>query len=78
MKKQRGDSEVGLTLGGTAILLIIYAIFAAMSCHSKWGRAGMADVSWGPIQGCMVKMPDGRWLPEERIREIDLPKPEQK
>jgi hypothetical protein len=44
------------------------------ACHAKWDRANMVSVEWGPIQGCMVKLPDGRWLPEERIREFDIPK----
>lgn len=30
------------------------------------------QTSWGPVKGCIVQTPNGRWLPEERIREVDL------
>ena len=43
-------------------------------CYEKWTRAGMDDVSWGFFKGCMLKLPDGRWLPAERVREIELPR----
>ena len=57
-----------------AAVLIGWAIWENAACKSKWLRSGMADVTWGPIQGCLVRLPDGRWLPEERIREIDIPR----
>lgn len=46
----------------------------AVSCSSRWDGSGLAT-SWGPLQGCKVKLPDGRWMPEDRVREIEV-KPE--
>lgn len=73
------------TKGFTVIeLMIIIAIFCILGsmpiisyfeCHAKWDKAGMAAVEWGPMQGCMLKQPDGRWLPAERMREIEMPRP---
>ena len=75
MRKQRGYVEI-VSLLLAALLLIglfvaVVMFFENWACKSKWERSNMA-VSWGPIQGCLVNLPDGRWLPEERIREIDI------
>ena len=49
-------------------LVICVALgFSYMECHSKAEKQGM-ECSWGPIQGCMVKMPDGSWMDYERLR----------
>jgi len=71
--KQRGDAEVGAAIFMILVVVIGWLIFAPWSCHSRWGGSNM-DVSWGPIQGCKVKLPDGRWLPEDRVREVELPR----
>jgi len=79
MNQQRGDSELILIAGLIVLLVVVVPVvvlwFQYLGCHARWDRAGMSDVSWGPIQGCLVKMPDGRWLPSDRVREMDLPKP---
>lgn len=80
MKKQRGEG------GGEFIFVILFLlgwwlvsiVWGRVACHSKWDHAGMSAISYGPIKGCMVQLPDGRWLPEINIREIDIPKPEKK
>jgi hypothetical protein len=78
MRKQRGFGEalvvVMLFVLAFAALIGLGMFFDNWSCKSKWERSGMAAVTWGPVQGCLVKLPDGRWLPEERIREIDVPR----
>lgn len=63
--------SIALIAGGVVVSIWL----SSLSCYSRWERAGMADVSYGPIQGCLVKMPDGRWLPSDRVREMDLPRP---
>lgn len=78
MRKQRGDAELVISLVLFLLAVPIWMIFSSIECHSKWGRAGMTDVAWGPMQGCLVKLPDGRWMPEDRIREVDIPKEPQK
>jgi hypothetical protein len=51
------------------ILFIILAFISAASCESAWSKSGF-ETSWGPVQGCLIKMPDGRWIPDESYREI--------
>jgi hypothetical protein len=77
------DTFENIAIGIFIVLVISLLTGLAMimenwSCKSKWEHAGMAGITWGPVQGCLVKLPDGRWLPEERIREIDIPKTERK
>lgn len=71
MKRQRGDSE----LWGSIILLIIMGVGAmiwmAVSCYAKWGDIAK-EVSWGPFQGCMLTLRDGRRVPAEAVRDIDV------
>ena len=81
-KHQRGDADL-LILAAVLIALVaaitgLVIVTSYYSCHSKWDRAGMVAVEYGPLQGCLVKMPDGRWLPSDRVREFDLPRPVQK
>jgi hypothetical protein len=38
------------------------------TCHSKWSGIGQPD--WGPVQGCMVTLKDGRIIPADAIRDV--------
>lgn len=69
--KQRGDAELMFSIIVTVVFLIGYLIFGSWSCSSKWEHSGM-QTSWGPIKGCLVQTPNGYWIPDERIREVDL------
>lgn len=60
------------------VLLLIFGgsmVLSKMACHARWEQSGMAT-SWGVIQGCLVKLPDGRWVPDDRVREFDLQRKE--
>lgn len=74
MNKKQGFTliEVMIVLAIIAILLAAI-VLAPFKCAAKWERSGMAT-EWGPIQGCMVEVEPGRWLPDERVREIELPR----
>ena len=78
-RQQQSRSTRGFTLIEVmitvAILLIVAVSFFApyYQCGAKWGRSGMAS-EWGFIQGCMVEVEPGRWIPDERVREIDIPR----
>lgn len=78
--KQRGYGEIEMILyvfGWCIILCVIVGgmfVLGWYECHVKYDRAGMADVTYGPVEGCMLKLPDGRWLPSDRIREVELPR----
>ena len=71
MKKQKGFIEVF----AASILIIVFClgIFSMMKweCTSKWEQSGL-PVQWGPIKGCLVQVPTGKWLPTETIRELDI------
>lgn len=49
----------------------LYCGAGALECTAKWGQSGLRT-SFGPIQGCLVETQPGRWLPEDRVRDIDL------
>lgn len=62
---------------GTVILALLIGVASLAfwyQCHAKWDLSGMQAITWRPVQGCMAQLPDGRWLPTERLREIDLPR----
>jgi prepilin-type N-terminal cleavage/methylation domain-containing protein len=61
-------------------LMIVVAIIAVLlttvvslpvGCEARWERSGMR-AEWGLWTGCQVEVSAGRWLPESRLREIDL------
>lgn len=74
-QRQRGVSDEGVTLVlGLVVLLIILGVVcavASLSCKARWEGSGLQS-SWGPMQGCLVRLPDGRWIPDDRLREIDV------
>lgn len=39
------------------------------TCGRSWKRSGM-KTSWGPVQGCLVEVAPGRWIPEDRVRAL--------
>lgn len=54
-----------------AAVAILFPIWSSASCHARWEGSGLTT-DWGLIQGCVVILKDGRRLPEDRVREIDL------
>ena len=68
------DRELKIMLGAVTVFLVTVFVVVALldrwACHSRWERSGMG-YDWGLIQGCLVKMPNGAWIPEDRYREID-------
>ena len=40
------------------------------TCHSKAEKQGL-ECEWGPLQGCMVKMPSGNWMDYDRLRYME-------
>lgn len=55
-----------IAIGGGIVSVVKYN-----KCHSQFGRSGFA-VEWGPIQGCMVEVRKGIWLPSSSIRDVSL------
>lgn len=60
------------TIVGTCALIggIVFGSGALM-CHSQWGDFG--KVTWGPMAGCRIELPDGRKLPVSALRDTQLP-----
>ena len=67
------SDELVITIG-TIICLIIFFVFAigfnTYKCRTK---AVMQELEWsyGPIQGCMVKQENGKWIDYDRLRYMD-------
>ena len=53
------------------VLMVIGAVFAKYQCTARWEDSGMRS-RWGPIPGCRVKRDDGKWIPSENLRDMDL------
>ena len=75
--KRLEGSSGGSELFASLVVILVFGLgscaYSSVSCESRWEHSNMAS-TWGPIKGCLVKLPDGRWLPEDRVREIDIPK----
>lgn len=52
---------------------VLWAV-GAYSCAVRWEGSGMAS-KYAVGAGCVVKVPDGRWLPDGSIRDIPIPPP---
>jgi len=70
MKKQRGSYEGMFALLMLLMVMIVVALASYFTCEARWSKSGFA-ISWGPVQGCLVDV-GGRWIPDDRVREIDL------
>lgn len=73
-----GSTDVAVVAFATFVLAaiagIIFAAFAFLAswkCTSQWERSGLRS-EWGPIHGCLVLLPDARWIPADRLREVDI------
>lgn len=51
------------------ILLGIGMKLDQVGCQSRREKSGF-DVSWGVMQGCLIRLANGKWIPEDRYREI--------
>lgn len=73
MRKENYEMIVYVvTMLSLAVLGIAIAnVIKYSKCHSQFGRSGFS-VEWGPIQGCMVEVRKGVWLPSTSIRDISL------
>ena len=68
-----------LSFGGSlvAIFLMILIGFCLVewistyTCQKRWARSGF-ESSWAYGQGCVVKLPNGHWIPEKVVRTTDL------
>lgn len=70
MIRQHGEGSFLIMLVIFFLMLGVVSCVDRATCHASWAKSGFAT-SWGPFQGCLVQLPDGRWIPENRVREID-------
>lgn len=54
-----------------AVVLSLLVGIDTLQCRARWGDSGVPS-SWGPLKGCQVQLPSGRWVPDDRVRETDL------
>ena len=63
-----------MPLLATIAMAIAAAIFGgliwlfSLQCNARWAEVG--ETSFGPLQGCMVRLSDGRRLPSSALRDI--------
>lgn len=69
--RQRGNSTMFFTVMIFVALISGSLALDSASCTSKWEDSGFAT-RWGPIKGCVIQVPSGKWLPENVVREVDL------
>lgn len=64
-----------LAFCGSGVVFVIICILMMMAsaayCGAAWRDSGL-QVRWEVLGGCQVRLPDGRWLPSDRVREIDI------
>lgn len=70
MRKQRGNLEIASSLIVLLIAGVITYFFLAYRCGERWLDSGM-NSKFGFSTGCMIQVKDGKWIPEDRYREID-------
>lgn len=67
------EFEVKLFVVLVIVVLVIglpvMSMLGRTECESKWEGSGMAT-QFSLMGGCRVRMPDGRWLPENAVREV--------
>lgn len=65
---------IGISLLIVGIMIVAIICFAVvpvyMTCHSKAEKQGL-ECDWGPLQGCMVKLPSGKWMDYDRLRYME-------
>lgn len=57
-----------------AIGVLIWIVVASWTCAQRWKASGLST-TWGIGQGCLVQTPGGRWIPDDRVRDVDLAPP---
>ena len=72
------DDDTVFVIKVALVIILFLALMLAASfwsssfkCERQWSRSGI-ESNWALWQGCVVKLPDGRWLPADRVREIDI------
>lgn len=70
------DSE-DVVVFGTCAAIVAALIGLGMwgdstGCHHRWSRSGF-EVSWGPIQGCLISHDGSTFVPEDNYRQTESP-----
>lgn len=74
-RKQRGGTVAEVLIVLAAVVAFTTAVnallipVAAKACEARWADSGL-KTRYGTMSGCLVQMPDGRWLPDDRVREV--------
>lgn len=72
MKKQKGNFEVMFGLFIVLIFIVMGGIAIAInyvSCSARWADTFKTD--FGIFQGCRIEVAPGKWIPEDRYREVE-------
>jgi hypothetical protein len=66
----KASAAFGLAMMAAIIALVgFFPSIAQYPCKKRWEESGMAaKFSWGA--GCQLEVSKGKWIPEDRYREI--------
>lgn len=68
------DGDEWIVAGFAVTCLILFFIFAiSFNCYTCKTKAEMQELEWsyGPVQGCMVREKDGKWIDYQRLRYME-------
>lgn len=70
-KSQRGWMDLIASVIIFVVVVAIMLVLSSMKCDNQWKLSGLRS-DWAPIQGCLVEVRPGIWVPDERVREMDV------
>jgi len=73
MEKKMNDDEWIITILIVVGLVIFSTFTIGFNTYKCRTKAVMQELEWsyGPIQGCMVKQENGKWIDYDRLRYTD-------
>lgn len=69
------DTKIILNLIAAAVILFFSGLFISMALDRARCNAEAVSFEhrWGPMQGCMIKSEDGKWIPLKNYRALERP-----
>lgn len=70
---QKGNTTMGEIFVWCTIIFLCVCVTSCVNsygCSEKWKESGFKS-KYNLFAGCQIETKPGRWIPEERYREID-------
>ena len=69
MDKTDAVALIAFFLVSAAAFFGAFSLVGSEQCESQWKKSGMV-YEYGLIQGCMIRLKDGTWIPAKSYREV--------